>query len=180
VLNTPVAEFSLYLAGQGQVSALSKGTQVATATISAAALTWYALAAPDPSAAPIDELVITGAGGDGSVVVIGGLATSPVTNAEAGIHYAIVHAPAAMTATQEAPLSDPTTGNGEQALARAAGRDRTGVGGVRDRHRGDVRRADRRARSPGVAQFAEGSAAARHRALIAYDRQLPPCASAAA
>jgi hypothetical protein len=107
VLNTPVADVSLYLAGQGQVSALSNGTQVASATISAAELTWYPLAAPDPSAAPIDELVITGTGGADSVLVIGGLASSPVTNAQAGIRYAIVHAPAAMTAP--AAPSQPVT-----------------------------------------------------------------------
>jgi hypothetical protein len=97
-LSTPVAEVALSLAGEGQLSARSHGVEVASATVSSTSLKWYPLPAPDPSSAPIDEIVITGTGGDGSVIVIGGLATSPVAGAHAGIRYAIVHAPQAMKA----------------------------------------------------------------------------------
>jgi hypothetical protein len=93
-LATPVAEVAIGLAGDGTVTASSGGAQVATAAFSAATLTWYSLATADPATAPIDQLTITGTGGAGSVVVVGAIATSPVTDAAAGLRYALVNVPA--------------------------------------------------------------------------------------
>lgn len=94
-LNTPVAEVAISIAGQGTVTAFAVGTQIATATVSATSLTWYQLAAPDPSVAPIDQITIVATGGAGSTVVIGTVASSPVPSATVGIRYALVNVPAA-------------------------------------------------------------------------------------
>ena len=96
-LGTPVAEVAVSLAGQGTVTALASGAQVATASVAGSSLTWYPLAASDPSAAPIDQIVITGTGGPGSTVVLGSVASSPVTGAYVGVRYALVNVPAAVT-----------------------------------------------------------------------------------
>jgi hypothetical protein len=105
-LDTPVAEVAVSLAGQGTVAAFASGAQVATANVSAATLTWYPLAATNPSAAPIDQITITSAGGAGSTMVIGTVATSPVTGANAGVRYALVNVPAAAAAP--GPMPAPT------------------------------------------------------------------------
>lgn len=102
-LNTPVAEVSVSLAGQGTVTAFANGAQVATANVSATSLTWHPLAAPDPATAPIDEIVVFGAGGAESTVVIGNVATSPVTGADVGLRYALVNVPAAAAAPGQMP-----------------------------------------------------------------------------
>jgi hypothetical protein len=96
-LNTPVAEVAVSVAGQGSVAAFANGTQIASATFSGTNLVWHPLAAPDPSAAPIDEIRIVATGGPGSTVVIGAVASSPVTGANVGIRYALVNVPAATT-----------------------------------------------------------------------------------
>jgi hypothetical protein len=93
-LNPPVAEVAVSLAGQGNVTAFAAGTQVAAADVAAAGLTWYPLAAPDPAAAPIDQITITAADGPASTIVLGSIATSPVTGANAGLRYALVNVPA--------------------------------------------------------------------------------------
>jgi hypothetical protein len=94
-LTTPVAEVALSLAGEGSVAAFAGGAQVAVANVSATSLTWYPLAAPDPSAAPIDQITIIATGGAGSTIVIGALVSSPVTGANVGLRYALVNVPAA-------------------------------------------------------------------------------------
>ena len=105
-LGTPVAEVAVSLAGQGTVTALASGAQVATASVAGSSLTWYPLAASDPSAAPIDQIVITGTGGPGSTVVLGSVASSPVTGAYVGVRYALVNVPAAVTVP--GPMPAPT------------------------------------------------------------------------
>ena len=62
-LTTPVAEVALALAGEGTATAFAGGVEVATASFSATALTWHPLVAPDPAAAPIDQITIIGTGG---------------------------------------------------------------------------------------------------------------------
>jgi hypothetical protein len=103
VLNTPVSEVAVSIAGQGTVAAFSNGTQVATVQVSATSLTWYPLAAPDPSAAPIDRITVVDTGGAGSAVVIGSVASSPVTGANVGVRYALVNVPAATAAPGPMP-----------------------------------------------------------------------------
>jgi hypothetical protein len=97
-LTTPVAEVALDLAGEGTVAAFAKGVQVASANVAAISLTWYPLVAPDPSTAPIDRITIVATGGASSTIVIGSLATSPVTGATVGVRYALVNVPAAAAA----------------------------------------------------------------------------------
>jgi hypothetical protein len=102
-LSVPVAEVAVSLAGEGTVNAFARGAQVAAATVSATSLTWYPLAAPDPATAPIDQITVTGTGGAGSTVVIGSVASSPVTGADAGVRYALVNVPAATSAPGPMP-----------------------------------------------------------------------------
>jgi hypothetical protein len=102
-LTTPVAEVALSLAGGGTVAAFARGTQVAAANVSATSLTWYPLAAPDPSGAPIDQITIVATGGAGSTIVIGSLVSSPVTGANVGVRYALVNVPAATAAPGPMP-----------------------------------------------------------------------------
>jgi hypothetical protein len=97
-LSTPVAEIAVSLAGEGQLTARSAGADVASVAFSSGSLQWRGLLSPDPVAQPIDEIVLTATAGAGSVIVIGALASSPVPSAHVGVRYAIVHAPAAMTA----------------------------------------------------------------------------------
>jgi hypothetical protein len=97
-LQTPVAEIAISVAGQARVIARSGGVEVASADVASSSLHWCPLTAPQPSAQPIDEILVTATGGPGSVIVIGSLVSSPLPGAEAGVRYAIVHAPAAMTA----------------------------------------------------------------------------------
>ena len=97
-LATPVAEVAVSIGGQGTVAAFAHGTKVASASVSGSGLTWYPLATPNPSTAPIDQITVTGTGGTGSTVVIGAVASSPVTGANVGVRYALVNVPAATAA----------------------------------------------------------------------------------
>jgi hypothetical protein len=94
----PVAEVALSVAGQGRLIARSGGADVASIAVAGTALQWYPLASPDPATQPIDEILVIGTGGPGSVVVIGSLVSSPVTGGRVGVRYAIVHAPSTMAA----------------------------------------------------------------------------------
>ena len=105
-LTTPVAEVALALAGEGTATAFAGGVEVATASFSATALTWHPLVAPDPAAAPIDQITIIGTGGSGSTVVLGSLVSSPVTGAHVGMRYALVNvAPVAAPEPMPAPTA---------------------------------------------------------------------------
>jgi hypothetical protein len=105
-LATPVAEVAVSIAGQGEVIAFANGTRIASVPVSGNGLTWYPLAAPDPSAAPIDQITVVSTGGPGSTVVVGAVASSPVTGANVGVRYALVNVPAASVAP--GPMPAPT------------------------------------------------------------------------
>ncbi len=106
-LATPVAEVAVSIAGQGTVTGFAKGTKVASASASGSGLTWYPLATPSPSTAPIDQITVTSTGGTGSTVVVGAIASSPATGANVGVRYALVNVPAATAAP--GPMPAPAT-----------------------------------------------------------------------
>ena len=97
-LDSPVAEAAVTVAGDGVVTALAAGVEVGSQAFSSSTLTWTVLAAPDAIGAPIDTLVFSAAGGPGSTIVVALVGTTPVADSVVGVQYAMVHAPAAMTA----------------------------------------------------------------------------------
>lgn len=96
-LPNPVAALAVAVAGTGTLTAVAAGSAVDSAAFDSPTLTWVTLNAPSPATAPADTIEITSAAGTG-VVVVALLATVPVAGSAAGVRYALVHAPRAMTA----------------------------------------------------------------------------------
>jgi hypothetical protein len=88
---------SVAIAGAGSVTALHAGAVITSQNFASTALQTVTLTAADPVNAPIDEIQIFGAGGFGSVIVVGAVTQTLVPGPYIGTRYALVHGPQKIT-----------------------------------------------------------------------------------